>query len=162
TGPWVAFNMAAVPEALVESELFGHVRGAYTGAEAPRVGRFEAADGGTIFIDEIGDVSWRVQAKLLRVLEDRCVGTVRSNEQRAVDIRIVAASRRRLEALVERHLFRSDLYFRLNIVRVELPPLRDRQEDIPLLVDFFLQKFSEQYGTPPLEISPGLMRCLQQ
>src|SRR5690606_10740839 len=102
TGPWVAFNMAAVPEALVESELFGHVRGAYTGAEAPRVGRFEAADGGTIFIDEIGDVSWRVQAKLLRVLEDRCVGPVGSNEQRAVDIRIVAASRRRLEALVER------------------------------------------------------------
>jgi transcriptional regulator with PAS, ATPase and Fis domain len=137
-GPYVAVNMAAIPAHLVESELFGHIRGAFTGATDARVGRFQIANGGTIFIDEIGDFEPIAQAKLLRVLEAYTVCPIGSNEDIAVDVRVVAATSRNLQELVAKGQFREDLFYRLNVVLIRLPPLRDRPADIPLLADAFL------------------------
>lgn len=161
-GPLVTVNMAAVPESLVESELFGHVKGSFTGAMAERIGRFEAAAGGTLFIDEIGDLPPPSQAKLLRVLENRVVTPVGGNAERKVNVRVVAATNRPLEKLVDDHEFRDDLYYRLNIVRIQLPPLRERSEDIALLVEHFVDHFCRSYLRPVMEVDAELMHYLQR
>jgi DNA-binding NtrC family response regulator len=159
--PFVTVNMAAVPEHLVESELFGHVKGAFTGATSPRVGRFEAADGGTLFIDEIGDFALSSQAKLLRVLENHTVTPIGSNNDTQVDVRVVAATSRDLEQMVQDEEFREDLYYRLNVVALRIPPLRERREDIPLLVDHFLRELCEAAERPLISVDPKLMRYLE-
>ena len=156
-GPYVAVNMAAIPPHLVESELFGHVRGAFTGATDARVGRFQVASGGTIFIDEIGDFEPTAQAKLLRVLENYTVCPIGSNEEIPVDVRVVAATSRHLPDLVARGQFREDLYYRLNVVSIQLPPLRQRVEDIPLLAETFLRESAQTCGRGPMEIDPELL-----
>lgn len=157
SGPYVAVNMAAIPPHLVESELFGHVRGAFTGATDARVGRFQVASGGTIFIDEIGDFEPTAQAKLLRVLENYTVCPIGSNEEIPVDVRVVAATSRHLPDLVARGQFREDLYYRLNVVSIQLPPLRERVEDIPLLAETFLRESAQTCGRGAIELDPELM-----
>ena len=137
--PFIAINCAAIPEALLESELFGHERGAFTGAEVRRIGRFEQADHGTIFLDEIGDMTLGTQVKLMRVLQEKCLQRLGGKETVSVDVRILAATHRDLEAAIRQKQFRQDLYYRLSVVVVTLPPLRERREDIPDLVRFFLQ-----------------------
>lgn len=160
-GPFVAVNCAAVPATLVESELFGHVRGAFTGATDRRIGRFEQSSGGTLFVDEIGDFELGLQAKLLRVLETLTLTPVGGGEDIHVDVRVVAATSRDLRKMVEEGKFREDLFYRLNVVSVQLPPLRDRVDDIPLLVAHFLKEISEQKHTPPKRITPEVMRRFQ-
>jgi DNA-binding NtrC family response regulator len=159
-GPFVAVNVAAVPNSLIESELFGHVKGAFTDAAADRVGRFEAASGGTLFIDEIGDLKLQSQAKLLRVLETRVINRVGSNQDVAVDVRVIAATSRNLSALLTRGQFREDLYYRLNVVQIRLPDLRERQEDIPQLVEYFLDDLSQRKNRPPIGVDESLARFL--
>jgi len=144
SGPFIRVNCAALPEGLLESELFGHVKGAFTDAVQNRKGRFELANGGTIFLDEIGDLPLKLQAKLLRVLQQRTFERLGSSDSVTVDVRIVAATNRDVEALVEKGEFRSDLYYRLNVLPLHIPPLRQRKEDIPALADFFLKKFSRE------------------
>ncbi len=160
-GPFVTVNMAAVPENLVESELFGHLKGAFTGATETRIGRFEAADGGTIFIDEIGDFRVESQAKLLRVLETRVVAPLGGNKDRDVNVRVVTATSRNLEQLVRDENFRLDLYYRLNVVNLSLPPLRERREDIPLLIGHFLRTLCHAARKPLLNVSPELKDFLE-
>ncbi len=143
---FVAVNLAALPEALAESELFGHEKGAFTGADRMRQGRFEAADGGTLFIDEVGDMPPAIQAKLLRVLQERAFERLGSSKPVQVDVRIIAATNRALAGMVKDNTFREDLYYRLNVVRVELPPLRERKDDIPLLADHFMRRFAAENG----------------
>jgi DNA-binding NtrC family response regulator len=157
-GPYVAVNMAAIPAHLVESELFGHVRGAFTGATDARIGRFQVASGGTIFIDEIGDFDPVAQAKLLRVLESYTVCPIGSNDDIRVDSRVVAATSRNLQDLVAKGQFREDLFYRLNVVLIRLPALRDRPEDIPLLADVFLRESAETCGRNRMSIDPRLMQ----
>jgi DNA-binding NtrC family response regulator len=159
--PFVALSCAAIPETLLEVELFGAVKGAYTGADADRVGKFEAADGGTLFLDEIGDIPPLIQVKLLRVLQEREIERLGSNTPIPIDVRLVTATNRDLEAAVESGAFRSDLYYRLQVVHIHLPPLRERREDIPLLADYFLRKFAEENGRALRQISPEAMRLLQ-
>ena len=161
-GPFVAVNCAAVPATLVESELFGHVRGAFTGATDRRIGRFEQADGGTLFIDEIGDFELGLQAKLLRVLETLTLTPVGGHEDRKVNVRVVAATSRDMFKMVEDGTFREDLFYRLNVVTINLPPLRDRPDDIPILVDHFLKEITAQKRAAPRRISPEVMRKFQQ
>ncbi len=160
-GPFITVNMAAVPEHLVESELFGHVKGAFTGATDSRIGRFESANGGTIFIDEIGDFAWESQAKLLRVLENRTVTPIGSNNNREVDVRVVAATSRNLEAMVREGDFREDLYYRLNVVNLKLPPLRERRDDIPLLIQHILSELRQDIGKPNLVMDRELRSFLE-
>jgi two-component system response regulator HydG len=157
-GPFVAVNAAAVPASLVESELFGHVRGAFTGATDKRIGRFEQADGGTLFIDEIGDLELSLQAKLLRVLETLTLTPVGGHEDRKVDVRVLAATRQDIRKMVEAGTFREDLYYRLNVVTINLPALRQRPEDIPLLVEHFLKDISASKRMPTKRIGPEVMR----
>ncbi|MCE5230975.1 sigma-54 dependent transcriptional regulator [bacterium] len=145
-GPFVTVNCAAIPEPLLESELFGHERGAFTGASCARPGRFEAAAGGTILLDEIGEMPLTLQAKLLRVLQEHSVQRVGSNEVRPVDIRVIAATNRDLAAMVRAHEFREDLFFRINVVPIHLPALRERLEDLPLLVSYFIGEFNARFG----------------
>jgi DNA-binding NtrC family response regulator len=159
-GPFVAVNAAAVPATLVESELFGHVRGAFTGATDKRIGRFEQADGGTLFIDEIGDFEIGLQAKLLRVLETLTVTPVGGHEDRKVDVRVLAATRQDLRKMVAAGTFREDLYYRLNVVTINLPPLRQRTDDIPLLIEHFLKTMNAKTGGTPKRVSPEVMRKL--
>jgi two-component system nitrogen regulation response regulator NtrX len=146
SGPFVEVNCAAIPEELIESELFGHVRGAFTGAVADRRGKFELADGGTLFLDEIGDMSLKTQAKVLRVLQEQTMEPVGGASRIKVDVRVLAATNKDLQAEIRAGTFREDLYFRLNVVPIYVPPLRDRQEDIPLLADHFMAEFAREYG----------------
>src|SRR6188508_2167395 len=146
TAPFVEVNCAAIPEELIESELFGHVRGAFTGAVSDRRGKFEVADGGTIFLDEIGDMSLKTQAKVLRVLQEQTMEAVGGTTRIKVDARVLAATNKDLQAEIRGGRFREDLYFRLNVIPIFVPPLRDRQEDIPLLADHFMADFAREYG----------------
>jgi DNA-binding NtrC family response regulator len=141
-GPFVAVNCAAIPEHLIESELFGHVKGAFTGAVRDREGRFELADGGTLFLDEIGDLRIDLQAKILRALQERTIDRVGGEKQVDLDVRVIAATNKDLERKVQEGSFREDLYYRLSVVILQMPPLRDRKDDIPLLAEHFLKKFS--------------------
>ncbi|MBI4635652.1 MAG: sigma-54-dependent Fis family transcriptional regulator [Candidatus Rokubacteria bacterium] len=145
-GPLVRVNCAALPETLLESELFGHEKGAFTGAHAARRGRFEAAHGGSLFLDEIGDLPLHLQVKLLRVLQEREIERLGSSRPIPVDVRLLAATHRDLEAMVRAGGFRDDLYYRINVVTIALPPLRERREDIPLLLEHFLEKFARRNG----------------
>jgi two-component system nitrogen regulation response regulator NtrX len=142
-GPFVDLNCAAIPEELIESELFGHVRGAFTGASADRQGRFQKADGGTLFLDEIADMSLKTQAKVLRAIEEQRFERVGDTSPIAVDVRVVAATNKDLEREIRENRFREDLYFRLNVIPLQVPPLRERREDLPLLVEHFLDRFSQ-------------------
>ncbi len=159
-GPFVKVNCSALSEGLLESELFGHVKGAFTGAIQDKIGRFELADGGTIFLDEIGDISPAVQVKLLRVLQEREFERVGSTETRHVNVRVVAATHRDLKARMADGLFRDDLYYRLYVVPIELPALRERKEDLPLLVNHFLEKFKHVTHKPIREVLPDAMRLM--
>lgn len=143
-GPFIRLHCAALTETLLESELFGHERGAFTGAVETRKGRFEQADGGTLFLDEIGDIPPSTQVKLLRVLQERCFERVGGNRSISVDVRLIAATHRDLEAMVRSGTFREDLYYRLNVVPITLPPLRERTEDVPLLINHFLVRFNRE------------------
>ncbi len=158
--PFVGENCAAIPETLLESTLFGYVRGAFTGAEHDTRGLFEVADGGTLFLDEVGEMSPAMQGKLLRVLQEGELRRVGSERTRKVDVRIVAATNRDLARMVEEGTFRRDLFFRLNVAGIALPPLRDRRDDIPLMVEHFLTKAAKQSGRPPKPIDPGAMARL--
>ena len=158
---FVPLNCSAIPADLLESELFGHVKGAFSGAHQDRVGRFKAADGGTLFLDEIGDMDLRLQAKLLRVLQDGVVEPVGSSRGIKVDVRIVSSTNRPLEAAIEQSGFRSDLFYRLNVFRIELPALRDRSEDIPALARGFLAQFARDLGRGELELSAAAERVLR-
>ncbi|MCX5756187.1 MAG: sigma-54 dependent transcriptional regulator [Gemmatimonadetes bacterium] len=158
--PFIAVNVGALPETLLESELFGHEKGSFTGAAERRIGRFELAHGGTIFLDEIGDVPQSTQVKLLRVLEEREVTRVGGSQAIPVDVRVIAATNRPLKEGVERGHFRSDLYYRLNVLAMYLPPLRERREDIVLLVRRFVQEFSQQHGREFRGITPDAMQAL--
>jgi nitrogen regulation protein NR(I) len=160
--PFVAVNCAAIPETLLESELFGHERGAFTGAETRRIGRFEQADRGTIFLDEIGDMSLNTQAKLLRVLEDKYIERLGGKESIPINVRIIAATHRDLEGAMREKRFREDLFYRLNVVLVDLPPLRQRAEDIPSLVTYFLQKYGAELGVESPAIQPEAIEFLCQ
>ena len=159
--PFVAVHCAALPANLLESELFGHEKGAFTGAAEKRVGRFEAAHGGTLFLDEIGEIDASTQVKLLRFLESKTFERVGSIEPIEVDVRLVCATNRNLKAMSEKGEFREDLYYRLDVVKIELPPLRDRKDDIPLLLDHFLQHFAEENGFSPVILTTKAMTILQ-
>jgi two-component system nitrogen regulation response regulator NtrX len=162
TGAFVEVNCAAIPEELIESELFGHVRGAFTGAVADRRGKFEAADGGTIFLDEIGDMSLKTQAKVLRVLQEQTLEAVGGTARIKVDARVLAATNKDLQAEIKAGTFREDLYFRLNVIPIFVPPLRERQEDTPLLADHFMAEFAREYGRRLKNFEPAATALLQR
>ena len=159
---FVAVNCAAIPENLLESELFGHEKGSFTGASQLRVGRFEQAHGGTIFLDEIGDLDQSLQVKLLRVLQEKTIQRVGSSKNIPVDVRIIAATHRNLESMVSEGTFREDLFYRLNVISINIPPLRDRRDDIPDLVSYFLQKFATEYGLATPNFSKKAIDYLTQ
>lgn len=158
--PFIAMNCSAMPETLLESELFGHMRGAFTGATQTHKGLFQAANRGTLFLDEIGDMSLALQAKLLRVLQEKEVRPVGSNETIPVDVRVISATHRNLDEAVAAAEFRQDLYYRLNVVTLTLPPLSQRPEDVPLLVGYFLQRVAERSGREPKTFAPEAMEVL--
>src|SRR5688500_8195648 len=162
TSAFVEVNCAAIPEDLIESELFGHVRGAFTGAVADRRGRFELADGGTIFLDEIGDMSLKTQAKVLRVLQEQTMEPVGGTTRIRVDARVLAATNKDLPLEIRAGRFREDLYFRLNVVPVHVPPLRERVQDIPLLADRFMAMLAREYGRRPKTFEPEAVAALQR
>ena len=159
--PFVEVNSAAIPEELIESELFGHVKGAFTGATAAKKGKFEIADQATLFLDEVGDMSPKVQAKVLRVLEEQRFEPVGSGNSISVDVRVIAATNKRLDMEIEQGKFRPDLFYRLNVIPFELPPLRDRPEDVPLLAEHFNQNYSSAYGKTPKQFNPAAIEELQ-
>jgi two-component system, NtrC family, response regulator AtoC len=157
---YVRINCAAIPETLLESELFGHEKGAFTGAHERRIGRFEQAQGGTLFLDEIGEIDATLQVKLLRFLGERTFERVGSNHTLSADVRLVAATNKNLEELVKAGKFREDLFFRLRVVEIELPPLRERTGDIPLLAQGFLREFAKENGKPVNEFTADALECL--
>ena len=158
--PFVAFSPSALPESLIEDELFGHEKGAFTGAAQTRRGRFEEANGGTIFLDEIGDLAPPLQAKLLRVLQERSLERLGSNSAHPVDVRVICATSRNLEKMVQEGSFREDLYFRISVVRIHMPPLRERAGDIPLLAEFFLRMFAKTHGKRARGLTAGFLSAL--
>ncbi len=160
--PFIALNMAAIPRDLLESELFGHERGAFTGAQALRRGRFEQAEGGTLFLDEIGDMPAELQTRLLRVLSDGCFYRVGGHQPLRADVRVIAATHQNLDERVKQGLFREDLYHRLNVIRLRLPPLRERREDIPLLARHFLARSARELGVEPKRLSPEAAERIAQ
>ncbi|NDJ57024.1 acetoacetate metabolism transcriptional regulator AtoC [Enterobacteriaceae bacterium 4M9] len=159
-GPFIKVNCAALPESLLESELFGHEKGAFTGAQVQRLGLFERAHQGTLLLDEVGEMPLNLQAKLLRVLQEREFERIGGHQTVQVDIRIVAATNRNLAAMVEDATFRQDLFYRLNVIHLEIPPLRERTQDIPLLANHFLQKFSAENQRDIIDIDPAALACL--
>tara|TARA_B110000977_G_scaffold9137_1_gene12182 strand:+ start:9176 stop:10339 length:1164 start_codon:yes stop_codon:yes gene_type:complete len=160
--PMVEVNCAAIPSELIESELFGHVKGSFTGANKDRAGKFEAANGGTIFLDEIGDMSLPAQAKVLRVLQESSISRVGSDKDIKVNVRIVAATNKNLKEEISAGRFREDLYHRLAVILIKVPSLNDRREDVPLLVNFFASKISEEQGTPKKIFSEAAIKLLQE
>jgi len=160
TKPFIAVNCAAIPDNLIESELFGHEKGSFTGATGQRIGKFELCDGGTIFLDEIGDMALATQTKILRVLQQGDIQRVGGTETIRVDVRIIAATNKELEEMVKAKTFREDLYYRLNVVRIKMPPLRDRPEDIPQIVDFCLQNLVKQRKARVSKLAPEAMAVL--
>jgi two-component system nitrogen regulation response regulator NtrX len=155
SGPFIEVNCAAIPEELIESELFGHVKGAFTGAVTERRGKFELADGGTLFLDEIGDMSLKTQAKVLRVLQEQVVEPVGGATSVRVDVRVLAATNKELTGEIRAGRFREDLYFRLNVIPISVPPLRDRPDDIPLLAEHFMTELAREYGRRPKKLDSG-------
>ncbi|HEY6905790.1 MAG TPA: sigma-54 dependent transcriptional regulator [Candidatus Acidoferrales bacterium] len=158
--PFVEVNCAAIPEELIESEMFGHRKGSFTGASEDKVGKFQKADGGTLFLDEIGDMSLKTQSKVLRVLEEQRVEPLGSNQPVTVDVRVLAATNKKLEEEIGRNLFREDLFYRLNVIPFYVPALRERTEDIPVLAAHFLKEFCEAYGKKPKEFTPTASEVL--
>jgi nitrogen regulation protein NR(I) len=158
--PFIAVNCAAIPETLLESELFGHEKGAFTGAETRRIGRFEQADGGTLFLDEIGDLGMNVQVKLLRVLQEKCIQRLSGRDTLPIDVRVIAATHRDLDSAMREKQFREDLFFRLNVVAITIPPLRQRPEDIPDLVRYFLVRYGAELGIKEPSIHPDALQFL--
>ena len=158
---FVEVNCAAIPEELIESELFGHRKGSFTGASEDKIGKFQRADGGTIFLDEVGDMSLKTQAKVLRVLEDQRVQPVGEHDSIRVDVRVVAATNKNLEEEIDRGNFREDLFYRLNVIPFYVPPLRERVEDIPVLAEHFLTEFTQAYGKKPKELTPEACQLLR-
>ncbi len=160
SGPFVAVNCGAIPETLIESELFGHKKGSFTGAVADKPGLFEVADGGTLFLDEIGELPLSMQVKLLRALQDRAIRRVGANENIKIDVRIVAATNKNLEEAAKKGTFREDLYYRLNVILLETPPLRDRVGDIELLIGVFQEKFNEKLKREIKGFAPAAMEVM--
>jgi two-component system nitrogen regulation response regulator NtrX len=160
SGPFVEVNCAAIPEELIESELFGHAKGAFTGALTTRKGKFELADGGTLFLDEVGDMSLKTQAKVLRALQENRIEPVGGAGSVSVDVRVIAATNKNLEEEIRAGRFRDDLYFRLNVIPFHVPPLRERRGDVPLLAHHFMQVLSAEHGRRPREISPSALDVL--
>lgn len=158
----VAVNCAAIPESLLESELFGFEKGAFTGAQKARIGYFERANESTLFLDEIGDISWNTQVRLLRTLQEHTIQRIGADESRKVDVRIVAATHRNLEEMVANNQFREDLYHRLSVMEIRMPPLRERLEDIPALSDYFIGRFCSEYGVTPIGIEAEAVELLRQ
>jgi two-component system nitrogen regulation response regulator NtrX len=161
-GPFVEVNCAAIPSELIESELFGHMKGSFTGAVSDRAGKFEQADGGTLFLDEVGDMSLAAQAKVLRVLQDGVVTRIGGAKPIQVDVRVLAATNKKLEDEIVAGRFREDLFYRLNVVPVHVPPLRERREDVPLLVGHFVEQLTRGEGMPPRVVTPEAVTRLQQ
>jgi DNA-binding NtrC family response regulator len=161
-GPFVAVHCAALPASLLESELFGHEKGAFTGASERRIGRFEAADGGTLFLDEMGELDPATQVKLLRFLETHTFERLGSNKPVTVDVRLVCATHRNLAELVAKGMFREDLFYRLHVVPIRLPPLRERADDVPLLLDYYLRHFAKENNTTAPRLAPGVLAALQR
>jgi transcriptional regulator with GAF, ATPase, and Fis domain len=159
--PFIAVSSAALPESLLESELFGYEKGAFTGAIGSKIGRFEAADSGTLFLDEIGEIPHFVQVKLLRVLQEREIERLGSNKPTKIDVRLITATHRDLKAAVDAGTFRLDLLYRLQVVEIVIPPLRERIEDIVPLANLFLAKYSEDSGREPLQVTPQAEKALQ-
>src|SRR5690242_4836381 len=159
-GPFVEVNCAAIPEELIESELFGHRKGSFTGASEDKTGKFQKADGGSLFLDEVGDMSLKTQSKVLRALEEQRVEPIGSNQMVSVDVRVIAATNKKLEDEIARNAFREDLFYRLNVIPFTVPPLRDRIEDIPVLARHFLAEFNRAYGKKPKELSPAAVDVL--
>ena len=158
--PFVAFSVCAFPDSLIEEELFGHEKGAFTGANQSRRGRFEEANGGTIFLDEIGDLALPLQAKLLRVLQERTVERLGSNVSRPIDVRVICATSRNLQKMVQQGTFREDLYFRISVVKIHMPPLRERDGDLPLLAAYFLRMFAKEHHKRVRTFTPGFLGAL--
>lgn len=160
-GPMIEVNCAAIPSELIESELFGHVKGSFTGAIKDKSGKFEQANGGTIFLDEIGDMSLIAQAKVLRALQENKVSPVGSDKEIKVDVRVIAATNKDMKKEIAEGRFREDLYHRLSVIEIYVPPLDERKEDIPLLVDHFIKMIADEHGTSPKEFSPEAVKVLQ-
>lgn len=160
TGPYLALNCAAIPGTLLEDELFGHEKGAYTGADLPREGKFEAASGGTLLLDEVGEIPLDIQVKLLRILEDNEVTRLGSNRSHFIDVRLIAATNTDLKSAVRKRAFREDLYYRLKVVEIHIPPLRSRRSDIPMLAMSFLREAADKHGLPLPEITPDALEHL--
>ena len=162
SGSFVAVNCAAIPETLLEDEMFGQVKGSFTGAISAKKGRFEQADGGTLFLDEIGDMPLAMQAKLLRVLQEKRYSPIGSEEEREVDVRVIAATNRDILKMIAEGTFRQDLFYRLNVVRIHIPPLRERQDDIHSLCDYFIRKFSQEQSKSAPSLSPRVEQLLME
>jgi len=160
SGPFVEVNCAAIPEELIESELFGHTRGAFTGALSAKKGKFELADGGTLFLDEVGDMTLKTQAKVLRVLQEQRVEPVGGTSSVSVDVRVIAATNKELDEEIRKGAFREDLFFRLNVIPFDVPALRERRDDVPLLARHFIGEIAAEYGRRPKELSPEAMNVL--
>jgi transcriptional regulator with GAF, ATPase, and Fis domain len=161
-GPFVTINCGAIPENLLESELFGHVRGAFTGAVANKPGKFQSADGGTLFLDEIGEMPLNLQVKILRALQERVVVRVGENRPETIDIRVLAATNRNLETEIKANRFREDLYYRLNVVNVHLPPLRDRGEDVMVIAKYLLNRYAQEFGGTVKGFSPNAVIAIRK
>lgn len=159
--PFIPVNCGAIPENLIESEMFGHKKGSFTGAVSDKMGLFEAANGGTLFLDEVGELPLPMQVKLLRAIQDRTIRRVGGVEDAKIDVRIIAATNRDLEAAVAKGAFREDLYYRLNVILIKTPPLRDREGDVEILIDYFLDRFLKKQGKPGKSFDPETLRLLK-